>query len=248
VKPADNDGQLKWREFKRELESRGEIASPALYAIERALVTVVSSQQGDNDQIIKAPRDNSLYRVIVTEQQEYYDGRLVVRMWFIRFLNRALYGNKDTSILLSFISVASKYRFLFLEEESPLSIERFRAESDPKRFQEKVRRLLREVVLIEEESRVFDLDKATALLVIAGAEGADFVEDRKNLDAYATSRAAMVPAASGIVNLAPEDPTFQSTRDAWISTLEKFLDSSRRINSVYTAKALVQLRNYFVDS
>lgn len=239
---AGDEGIL-WQEFRQQLDLRGTSISPVLYAIERALVSVVSPDATDSDQIIKAPHDNNLYRIIVTEQMEYFDGRLVVHMWFIRFLNRDQFGNKDTSVLLSFILVASKYRFLFLEKESPLSVEAFRLESNPESLKEKVRRLLRETILIEEESHVFQLDTAAALVLIAG--DADLREVGVDMDNYGKKRVAMELAANAIVAVASDFPEFQHVRDDWMAALDAFLESSGKINSVYTTRALSNLEKHF---
>lgn len=244
---ADNEG-IFWKDFKEQLELRVMSTSPALYAIERVLVTAVSSdRRTDNDQIIKAPHDNNLYRVIVTEKKEYYNGRLIVHMWFIRFLNRDYYANKRMAILLSFILVAAKYRFLFLEKESSLSIEKFRVETDDEKFQQKVRDLLRETILIEEESHVFGLNTPEALILIVGTK-ADYEQVSKDLKGYADTREAMELAANAVVKTTHDTPEFQQARGNWIAALDGFLESSGGINSVYTVSALKNLQDYFLTA
>jgi len=233
-----------WREFKEALEKQGSTASPVIYAIDRALVTAVSNTPTDNDQIIKAPRDNNLYRVIVTEQMTFYNGRLNVHMWFIRFLNRDWYGAKDTTTLLSFVLVAAKYRFLFLEQESELSLDAFRSEKDAKIFQAKVHRMLRETILIEEESRALGLDTSEALVLITGGN-AELAKVGADLKAYQETRGAMRTAATKIVAVGVDDPAFPSIRDEWINALQAFLESSGNINSTYTTTALANLIRHF---
>jgi hypothetical protein len=242
---ADSEG-IFWKDFKQQLELRIMSTSPALYAIERALVTAISSDRStDNDQIIKAPHDNNLYRVIVTEKKEYYDGRLIVHMWFIRFLNRDYYANRRMAILLSFILVAAKYRFLFLEKDSSLSVEKFRLEDNDEKFQQKVRDLLRETILIEEESHVFGLNTPEALILIVGTK-ADYEQVSKDLEGYAATREAMELAANAVLKTMHDVPEFQQARANWVAALDVFLKSSGGINSVYTVSALKNLQDYFL--
>ena len=141
-----------WSEFRNELTSRDVLgSSSALLAIEQAVLTAISPVvRIDNDQILKASNDQ-IYRVLVTRQLDYYNGRKVVHVFFIQKLQRSALGNNDTSTILGFINVAAKYRFIFIEKDSELSVESFMFEPDPAKIQNKVRELIRELLLIEEE-------------------------------------------------------------------------------------------------
>jgi len=140
--------------------------------------------------------------------------------------------------------IASKYRFLFLESESPLSIEKFRAERDPATLRHKVQRLLRETTLIEEESHAFELDSAEALIVIAGAD-AHLGEIGIDMGNYSKSRAAMELAAQAIIATPPDSTNFERVRTEWTTALDVFLDASGRINAVYATRALNNLAKHF---
>ena len=145
---------MTWSEFRNEVRSRDALGgSSILLAIEQAVISAISpATHLDNDQIIKSSNDQ-IFRVLVTRQLDYYNGRKAVHVYFIQKLQGSALGNNDTSTILGLVNVAAKYRFIFIERDSLLSVESFMFEPDSAKIQNKVRQLVRELLLIEEESR-----------------------------------------------------------------------------------------------
>ena len=83
-------------------------------------------------------------------------------MYFIEKLRKNEFGDQDTSILLAFVNVTARYRFIFLKPESELSEEAFLVETNPIQLQDKIHRVLHEIVLIEDEARQLNLDSQRA--------------------------------------------------------------------------------------
>lgn len=119
-----NNDKITWREFKEAILARsGKANAATVLAIERAFITAVSPKiTRDNEQIIRGLRDDRIYRIIMTQHFDYYDGRKVLHMYLIEALESAIFGDTKTSILLGLINLAAKYRFIFLEPESALSL------------------------------------------------------------------------------------------------------------------------------
>lgn len=236
-----------WAEFKVLVKRLDEPYGTVLYAIEQALESAIQIGRGvDNDQVIRSPADGKLYRVIVTEQIEYYDGRRTVYLWLIPFLSFRRFGNPDTSLLLSFIVLAAKYRFLFLEEDSLYAIEKVKAIADWIDLKETVISILRELVLIEEESRALELDGAEALLVIV-PENIDKKVVAQHMAGYKKTREALERCANVLIALDPSAPAYDQSLAGWWAALDEFLSTSRTVNSTYATSALENLRSRFAE-
>jgi hypothetical protein len=238
---------LTWDEFRNELRSRDALCGASiLLAIEQAVISAVSPAiRLDNDQIIKSANDQ-IYRVLVIRQMDYYNGRKVVHVYFIQKLHRSPLGNNDTSVILGLINVAAKYRFIFIERESLLSVESFMFEPEPVKIQNKVRQLVRELLLIEEESRNLKLDQVAAISAYYGGdeqhlEGAKGMQDR-----WYVARHALMDAAEKILGVAPASPGFLAANQEWLTVLKSFRQTSEELNSIVTVQALENLKKSFL--
>lgn len=158
-----------------------------------------------------------------------------------------MFGNEETSILLGFIVLAAKYRFLFLEDHSVFSIDRVRGIEDRAAIKEVVISTLRELVLIEEEARALKLDGARALLLIVDRK-ADMDEVSKHMADYEAARQAIEKSANALVPLSPTSEAFEKALADWWSALENFVGASRIVNSRYSASALENLKQRFLDA
>ncbi|MBZ9814761.1 toll/interleukin-1 receptor domain-containing protein [Mesorhizobium sp. CA7] len=245
---SDDEAATTWGAFKQQARKIDQPFGTILFAIERALESAVEvGRPVDNEQVVRSPTDGKLYRVIVTEQTEYYDGRRAVYLWFIPILSWRWLGNEETSMLLGFIVLAAKYRFLFLEEKSEYAIERAKKLSDMNEIKETIISTLRELVLIEEEARALKLDGAKAMLTIVD-RNADMEEVSRHMAAYEAARQEVEKSANAIVPLNPASEAFGKALADWWSTLEVFVDASRVVNSKYTVSALENLKLRFVDT
>jgi hypothetical protein len=238
-----------WREFRNELRSRDALCgSSALLAIEQAVISAISpAVRIDNDQILKSSNDQ-IYRVLVTRQVDYYNGRKVVHVYFVQKLPGSALGNNDTSTILGFINVAAKYRFIFIERDSLLSVESFMFEPDPVKIQNKVRQLIRELLLIEEESRNLKLDQVAAIAMYFGGDPAHLATAKSLQDKWVEARGKLMTSAEKILGVHPASTAFSATNTAWLATLKSFRQTSDEINSIVTVQALDNLKNSFTSA
>ncbi|UFZ04920.1 toll/interleukin-1 receptor domain-containing protein [Bradyrhizobium ontarionense] len=237
---------LKWGEFRKKMRVRDTLgASSILVAIEQAVVSAISSETPtDSDQILKSV-DDEIFRVIVTRQLDYYNGQKLVHVYFIKKLSTRLLGDNATSSILGFINVAAKYRFIFVEPDSALSVDSFILEHEPAKILYKVRQLVRELLLIEEEARALKLDQVAAIRQYFGADG-DHLKLAKQLqDTWYGARSQLMAAAEKILGTDLASPAFAAAAEQWIATLRSFRETSAQINSTVTVKALDNLKQSF---
>ena len=237
---------LKWGDFRKKMRTRDTLgASSILVAIEQAVVTAISSETPtDSDQILKSI-DDQIYRIIVTRQLDYYNGQKLVHVYFIKKLSSRVLGDNATSCILGFINVAAKYRFIFVEPDSSLSVDSFILEHEPEKIQYKVRQLIRELLLIEEEARALKLDQVAAIRQYFGAGSADLKLAKTLQDSWYEARTQLMASAEKILGADVGSPAFQPAVEQWIATLRAFRETSAHINGTVTVRALENLKESF---
>lgn len=246
---SQQDDTLGWCEFCREIKARDALSgSSILLAIEQTVISAVSpALRIDNDQILKAA-NGTVFRILVMRQLEYYNGRKVVQVYFVDKLQDAQLGNAKTSAILGFINLAAKYRFIFIERESPLSVESFKFEHDPTAIQTKARQLVRELLLIEEEARNLKLDQMAAITAYFGADEKRLAEAKLLQDNWYVVRGELMTAAETLLGIPPTSDKFSKLNEGWLSTLSRFRTVATEINSTATLAALDNLKRSIADS
>jgi hypothetical protein len=72
----------------------------------------------DNSQHILASDGRTAYRVILTTATKFYDDYREFNVYFVELLQRADYGDKDTTYLLKGLDLVCRFRSMFLESDS----------------------------------------------------------------------------------------------------------------------------------
>lgn len=237
-----------WRDFEKVILLHSDNTSGAtVLAIKRAFISAVSTKiTRDNEQIIRGFTDNRIYRLVVTQHFDYYDGRKVLHMYLIEMLGVATFGYNKTLIILGLITIAAKYRFIFIEPASELSLMSFKIEKkSPKEMQEKVEKLVRELCLIEDESRVHKLDTAASIVMYSqGLSREDLEELQKQ---WYDGRQRLMDVADTILRENPESDEFAERSREWLLALEEFSSVSRKVNSTIALQALENLKEVFLQ-
>jgi hypothetical protein len=246
---SQQNDTLSWSEFRSQVQARDALGgSCVLLAVEQAVVSAISpAVRLDNDQIMKS-NDDQIYRVLVTRQMDYYNGRKVVHVYFIQRLQSSELGNNDTSTILGFINVAAKYRFIFIERDSTLSVESFLFEPDPAKVQNKVRQLIRELLLIEEESRNLKLDQVAAIAKYFGGDPKHLAAAKALQDKWIAARTGMMASAEKILAAQSASAGFAAVNQEWQATLQSFRTTSDEINSTVAVQALENLKASFAGA
>ena len=167
-------------------------------------------------------------------------------MYLIEVFGSSLFGDRETSIILGFINIAAKYRFIFIEPESELSLESFKIEKKlipPKEMQEKVRKLIRELILIEDESRILKLDTIAAIM--AYGKGLNFEDILELQTQWLEGRKKLMGKADELLREDSGSDRFAECFEEWLSALEEFSIISHEVNSTITLQALENLKEAF---
>ena len=86
------------------------------------LLELISSADNDkfpdNDLVILSSDRANLYRAIVTRRRELYSGVTEIHIYLFEFMKPRNDGDDDTTYLMRAITIACRFRFLFLEEAS----------------------------------------------------------------------------------------------------------------------------------
>jgi hypothetical protein len=240
---TDRDDPISWEDFCTDVSvsAEGE-AGTILRTINRVFESAVSTQTPlDNDQLIRGTNEK-IYRVIVTRHFDYFSGKKILHMYFIERLRLEDYGDEKTSLILSFVNVTARYRFIFLEPESSLSEQAFVLEGDAGKLKRKVEALMRQLIMIEEESHILRLDSAKARVAIFGPN-ADLTQLKQMSTAWIEARKRLKEAADQI--LAADPDGFGLALEKWLAVLKEFTAVAREINAELGCRAIDALREVF---
>jgi hypothetical protein len=154
-------GSMKWRAFN-DLVSH-EMGGPHLEFIINSVVCSVlpSRDEAINDHTFLAP-NGTRYRVILTRHVLYRDGRRGFSINFIETLAVAQSGDSRTTMLVAAIMLASRFRFLFLENASEYSVDQV-SRVDGEQMSIRLKKLLREWKKINMEAADHGLSDITAI-------------------------------------------------------------------------------------
>jgi hypothetical protein len=204
----------------------------------------------DDGQIIKALDGNSIYRIIITRQFEYYDGSKLVHMYFIPVMRLAFQDGSDAAITLGFINVAIRYRELFLNPTSDISLAGFyRLGGNFTELKKKIHNAMRELLLIEDESHVLGLERQRSIAVYYGSADADARRIADIATEFKEARRLLYDAASSVLALEKVAPGQQKEQyENWMKALSSFIATSKKNNAELLSRALENLKSYlFAD-
>lgn len=241
------EGPVTWRILKSALLANSECAWITA-AIERSVVSAVAADvDRDDEQIIRTSDKGRIYRLIVTRRFEFFDGSAVVHMYLIPALRAAFLENSDAAITLGFINVATRYREIFINPNSELSVRTYHIRPDFDELQSRVKRSIRQLLIIEDEIHVLRLDKWEAITTYLGElsekEAARVGEMNER---WKEVRSGLVEAAELVLKTSPAGGATErdAASDRWVKALERFVVVSDEINSTTLNKAIANLRTY----
>jgi hypothetical protein len=244
---AGMESPVSWRAFKAALVGNSESVWITA-AIERSVVSAVSPDlDRDDEQIIRTSENGQIYRLIVTQRFEFFDGSALAHMYLIPALPFAFLENSDAAVTLGFINVATKYREIFLNKASELSVLNYYRKPDFEELQSKVRRSIRELLIIEDESHILKLDRWDSITKYYGVVSEDEAKHVGEMnDQWKIVRRALVEAAQVVLKTDPSAAEQEQQRalKQWVDALDKFVDVSNQINSTALSRAIDNLRSY----
>jgi hypothetical protein len=247
-KIAHRESEIEWRQFTAELAEAAKEDAPIITrAMERVFDSAIDSVKAiDNDQLIRTPSDGELYRVLVTRHFDYYNGRKIVHMYFIEKLKRPSYGSENTTIALAYLNVAARYRSVFLEPKSELSVRAFKNEGENSALRGMVAQTLREIIMIEDEAEQLKLDSFSAKTILWG-EQADPEDAKRAKLQWQQVRSELFAAANLVLATDPQEAAFADEMKRWMNVLDNFTTVAGKINADIGNLALTRLQEFFTD-
>jgi TIR domain len=240
------DGMMTWSAFKSMLKGSSE-ASWIIGSIERSAISAISPDIArDDEQIIRSPDTGSIFRLIITRRFEFYDCSKLVHMYFIPALRFAFLETSNTAVTLGFINIAIKYRDIFIDPTSDLSVLDYYRQVEFDELRAKVRRSIRELLVIEDESHILKLDerKSIAIYYDPSLEAARKIGDMQG--DWMKVRSALLDSAQLLLKtpLDAKPDERDRVRNIWIGALSDFVTVSEKINSNTLSKAIDNLKRY----
>jgi len=244
------DGKMSWSTFKSTLKDALE-ATWIIGSIERSVISAISPDVArDDEQIIRAPDTGSIFRLIITRRFEFYDGSRLVHVYFIPALRFAFLENSKTAITLGFINVAVKYREMFINPASELSVLDYYRRIEFDEFKSKVRRSMRQLLIIEDESHILKLDQRNSIATYYGpsVDAAKAIGDMQ--EDWNRVRKALLAAAQSVLKtqLNVEESQKDVVRSVWVEALSDFVKVSDQINSNALSNAIDNLKVYLFET
>jgi hypothetical protein len=236
-----------WGELKANLGDPNDPDRAAITAaVERAIISAVSPDiPRDDEQLIRSPSTGSIYRIIVTKRFELYDGNTLVNMYFIPAMRFVFLEESNIAVTLAFINVAIKYREVFLNTKSELSILDYYREMTPSQLRSKVRRSVRELLMIEDETRVLMLNEREKIAIYYGESELDAKEIGEISKKFHLVRGELIEAEQLL--LAADDNLLSGgseLRGRWEDALRNFVNVSNEVNSKILVRAIHNLTIY----
>ena len=142
---------ITWSDFLQ--RARGRFRDVWKDVIETVLITSLDQLEADNSQIIIADNDKQLklYRVLLSRNTKFYDGKREFHIYFVEVAPRNEYGSDYSTRLLRALGFCCRFRFMFFETGSDFSADNIGV-IDTKDLRDYARRLVRELNLLQRDS------------------------------------------------------------------------------------------------
>jgi hypothetical protein len=153
-----SDEPITWKKFV-DLTAHQTLADSWRDAITSVVLSAFPDRVDiDNSQHILASDGKTGYRVILTTATKFYDDYREYNVYFVEMLQRADYGDKDTTYLLKGLDLVCRFRSMFLEPDSDFLGQNVLL-TDIHRLPGIASRLLKELDLLHRDAQEAGLDR-----------------------------------------------------------------------------------------
>jgi hypothetical protein len=242
-----DQSSMSWEKFTDLLTDEHTSDAPFIInSLRNAVISGLSPGDVDNEQFFRAPTQK-LYRIIVTRHYAFYDGSKQMHVYFVPMFSRFERG--DISIILALLNVATRYRLAFLDEaHSELVVRQFEVIFRPEQFKKKVRQFVRELLLIDDESHVYGLDKPAE--VFKYYEGISALRVTELFTEWYRRKDRLMTLAVEIENAPVSSPNTMSQEMSgllrrWTSELRDFCAYIEPLNREFGKRAAMRLQSWF---
>jgi hypothetical protein len=191
----------------------------------------------DLDQVLLSSDELRIFRLFVSRSTLFFDRSREVDIYVIPVLQLSDAGDPVTTNLGKAISIAMRYRSLFLEQLSPYTRLIFGFEHDEDKFKERARALLKELRILFVRGRQARLADPHNIAELFGSNS-DAVA---KIDEMTCEWDAQKKALSAAVEAVIANELIGERRKAFLETLEGFCSALEKMNRTYLATAIRRL-------
>lgn len=168
--------QITWGQLRQTLSrpERANIPWMDKLEINIALAAALKASEPD-DVTFKGSRDGRIYRAILTRHKLYKNGKRRFYVLLVETFDRRFVGDRQTSLLLIALTLASRWRFTFFERWTE-TLKQFDADRPDSEFQDSCRQLEYNLDWMEHEGVELGADDMGAMVAAFGFENKARVE------------------------------------------------------------------------
>jgi len=153
-----SDETITWKQFL-ELTASSPFSDSWCDAITSVVLSAFPDRVDvDNSQHVLATDGRTAYRIILTTATKFYDDYREYNLYFVEMLQRAEYGDQDTTYLLKGLELVCRFRSMFLEPDSDFLGDNISL-SHPEKLPGIASRLLQELNLMHRDAQDAGLEK-----------------------------------------------------------------------------------------
>ncbi len=193
-----------WQQFIKDAERDEHLESWRAAIVSVVTSSLDNSVNVDNSQVIVSSNGDIAYRVILTSNVKYYDGKREFNLYFVEMLRREDFGDNYTSLLLKALDVTCRFRSMFFEPGTPFSGVSVHL-STVSGVLNIAAKLVRELNLLRKDARDAGLDTPAVWLTLVDPEAfRDIVEVYQPLEKKIREVASQILEARATPDLIPE--------------------------------------------
>lgn len=149
-----------WGDFQKQTQ-QDKFRDSWMDAINSVVTSALQSQLDvDNSQVIVSYDEKHAYRVILTTGTRYFNGIREFNLYFVEYLRRGDFGDRETTALFKGLELLCRFRSLFLERNSEFSSMSVQIAS-ANAVKDVARSMERELNLLRRDSLEVGLSKAS---------------------------------------------------------------------------------------
>jgi hypothetical protein len=212
-----------WEDFKKQTK-QNKFRDSWLDAITSVITSSLQSQlEVDNSQVIVSYDEKHAYRVILTTGTRYFNGIREFSLYFVEYLRRGDFGDRDTTVLFKGLELLCRFRSLFLERNSEFSSMSWKI-ANANSVKDIARSMERELNLMRRDALELGLDKASAW--------AEFVDWTRLLKLAEIWRPLEFRIRAALTQIRQSEPdTFESHRESLVTALQEVETGMRPLNA-----------------
>jgi hypothetical protein len=173
---ADQAPQTTWGEVRQALSEPGRANIPWMDKLEINISLAASLRTPEPDDVtFKGKQDGRIYRALLTRHKLYRNGMRRFYVLLVETFDRRFVGDRQTSLLLIALTLASRWRFTFFERWSE-TVKQFDASRSDRDFQIACRQLEYNMDWMEHEGVELGADDMGAMVDAFGYDNRALVE------------------------------------------------------------------------